>query len=71
MYLWRQYTNCTASVGSNQWTIYNMNYYVSALIQDSILVLSICQTIPLCPNNLKTLITPYWGCTVCVLMSQW
>ncbi len=23
-----------------------------------------------CPNSLKTMITPYWGCTVCVLMSH-
>ncbi len=27
--------------------------------------------IPVCPNRLKTMIIPYWGCTVCVLKSQW
>ncbi len=27
--------------------------------------------IHLCTNSLKAMITPYWSCTVCVLMSQW
>ncbi len=26
---------------------------------------------PACPNSLKTIITPYWGCAACVLTSQW